>query len=291
MKTSIQKENILKSSILFFTISAFILSALLFTSCSDNEGIEVNDDTVLIEKIESASKTEVDATSLPVATASTLNGDLADSFVETVQLANGLGFKVSVDTFNESREEEKSDVFFSLEGRQLNDTDEKRKRKRNKCFEFVFPIDFIMPDDSSITLNSKDDWSLIKDWYEANPDADERPELVFPVDVTLKEDGSTQTLIDIDELKTIKNSCKRSKDKRKCFKLVLPVTFTMPDASTIEVTERAGFKLLREWHKANPDATEKGALNFPVDVEYRDGTTATVNDETEYEAAKDSCRD
>lgn len=290
MKATISRDSILKSSILFFTITAFILSALLFTSCSDSEGIEQSDDTALINKIEKASKVSIDASSLPAATTSVLNGDLADSYIQTVQLAEGLGYKVSVATDNASKEEVESDVFFSTQGKQLNDTSEKRTRRRNKCFEFVFPIDFIMPDATSITLESKEDWTLIKAWYEENPDATERPELVFPVDVTL-EDGTVQTLIDVDELKTIKDSCKRGKDKRKCFKLVLPVSFTMEDTSVIEVTEKADFKLLREWKKANPDATVKPALNFPVDIEYRDGTIENVLDETAYIAAKDSCTD
>ena len=289
MKTTISKDNVLKSSILFFTITAFILSALLFTSCSDSEGVEATDDTSLIEKIESASKTTVEASRLPSATASTLNGELADSYIQKVQLAEGLGFKVSIGTDNVSKEEIESDVFFSKQGRQLNDTNEKRTKRRKKCFEFVFPIDFIMADDSSITLNSKEDWALIKTWYKENPDVTERPKLVFPVDVTLKEDGSTQTLIDVDELKAVKDSCKKGKDKRKCFKLVLPVSFTMEDGSVIEVAKRGDFKKLRRWKKQNPDATVKPALNFPVDIQYRDQTTATINDQTEYEAAKESC--
>ena len=292
MKTSISKENFLKSSVLFFTITAFILSALLFTSCSDSESVDVlEDDTVLIERIESAAKVEVDASALPSATSVAFNGDLVDTFVNEVELATGLGFKVSVETANEERAEANADVFFDLQGRQLNDTNERRAKKRRKCFEFVFPIDFIMPDDSVITLNSKDDWSLIRAWKEANPDATERPQLVFPVDIILKEDGSTQTLIDADELQTVKQNCRVGKDKRKCFKLVLPVSFTMPDGTVIDVNERVDFKQIREWHKANPDATEKGSLNFPVDIEYRDGTTATIADQTEFDAAKDSCQD
>lgn len=287
MRTSFSKENILKSSILFFTISAFVLSALLFTSCSDSEGIEVTDDTALIEKIESATKITVEASTLPSATASVLNEDLADTFIETVQFAKGLGYKVAVVSDDATFENTDSDVFFSTQGKQLIDTSAKR-RGRSKCFEFVYPIVLIMPDNSSITLNSKEDWSLKKDWYEANPDATERPELVFPVDVTL-EDGTIQTLIDSDELKTIKDSCKKGRNKRKCFKLILPVSFTMEDGSVIEVTERADFKLLREWKKANPDAAVKPAINFPVDIEFRDETTATINDETEYQTAKDSC--
>lgn len=293
MKTTISKQSIFRKSILFFSVSAFILSALLFTSCSESDGIDnlAVEDSILIEKIEKASKVSVEASALPSATAASFSADLADSFVEKAQLATGLGYKVSIATDNLSREEAKSDVFFSVDGKQLTDNREKSKRKRNKCFEFVFPIDFIMPDDSSITLNSKDDWSLIKDWYTANADVKERPEFVFPVNITLKEDGSTQTLIDIDELKAVKDACRKGRNKRKCFKLVLPVSFTMPDASVIDVTERKEFKLLREWHKANPDATEKGALNYPVDIMYKDDTTATINNEDEMKAAKTACKD
>lgn len=287
MRTSISKEHILKSSILFLTITAFILSALLFTSCSDSEVNEVTDDTALIEKIESAYKITVEEAALPEATSSVFNGDLADAYIEKVQLATNLGFKVAVVSDDASLQEADSDVFFTTAGKQLQDTNEKR-RGRSKCFEFVYPIVLIMPDDSSITLNSKEDWSLKKDWYDANPDATERPELVFPVDITL-EDGTVQTLIDSDELSEVKDSCRKGRNKRKCFKLVLPVTFTMADGSEIEVTERADFKLLREWKKANPDATEKPAINFPVDIEYRDDTVETIADADAYAAAKESC--
>ena len=287
MKTTISKQNFLKTSTLAF---AFFLT-LILTSCSENsEGIS-SGDTALIDKIEATDKITIDKNSLPVETNAAFNSELSDSFIKDAKLAVGLGYKVSIFTDNESREEATSDVYFSVDGRQLNDTDERRRRRRHKCFEFVFPIDFIMPDDSSITLNSQDDWTLIRDWYDANPDVDERPELVFPVDITLKEDGSTQTLIDRDELRAVKDSCKRGKDKRKCFKLVLPVSFTMPDASVIIVNVKEDFRLIRRWHIANPDVDEKGSLNFPVDIEYRDGTITTIADETEMQTAKDNCRD
>ena len=287
MKTTISKQNFLKTSTLAF---AFFLT-LILTSCSENsEGIS-SGDTALIDKIEATDKITIDNNSLPVETNAAFNSELSDSFIKDAKLAVGLGYKVSIFTDNESREEATSDVYFSVDGRQLNDTDEPRRRRRHKCFEFVFPIDFIMPDDSSITLNSQDDWTLIRDWYDANPDVDERPELVFPVDITLKEDGSTQTLIDRDELRAVKDSCKRGKDKRKCFKLVLPVSFTMPDASVITVNVKEDFRLIRRWHIANPDVDEKGSLNFPVDIEYRDGTITTIADETEMQTAKDNCRD
>ncbi|MEO9569740.1 MAG: hypothetical protein ABJH82_03705 [Polaribacter sp.] len=290
MRTSFSKENILKSGVLFLSISAFILTAILFISCSDSERLETiaADDETLITQIESASTIIVESSSLPAAASTVLNSDFADSYVTEINFAEALGYKVSLNTDDASKEEVDSDVFFSKTGKQLADANQKRTKRRNKCFSFVFPIDFIMPDDSSITLNSYDDWTLIRDWYEVNTDVTERPELLYPVDVTL-EDGTIQTLIDSDELYAVKDSCKKGKDKRKCFKLVLPVSFTMEDATVIEVAIRKDFKLLREWRKANTDATIKPILNFPLDIIYKDGTTVTLADQTEYNTAKEAC--
>lgn len=289
MRTTIFKNSLSKSSILFFTMTAFILSVLLFTSCSDSEGAETMDDAALIAQIESAAKVTVDAKSIPANATAVFNEGLADSFIESVQLASGLGYKVAVISNDESKEEAKSDVYFSEKGRELKDDSEKGRRRKHKCFEFVFPIDFIMPDDTSITLESKEDWILIKAFYEENPDASERPELVFPVDVSL-EDGTVQTLLYRDELKALKDSCTRGKDKRKCFKMVLPVSFTMPDATVIEVAERADFKLIKEWHKSNPEIKERGAIIFPINIEYKDGTIENILDQTSFDAAKESCK-
>lgn len=291
MKTIILNKRTFTSMLSSLVFATFITSASLFTSCSEDasiNGLSI-DDAALIEKIESASKLNVDASTLPTAAKVVFTQDLADSFVETVQFASGLGFKVAVFTDNESKLEAKSDVYFSTEGKQLNDTNEKRILKRQKCFEFVFPVDFIMPDDTSITLESKDDWILIREWFQANPGTKERPELVFPVDITL-EDGTVVTLVDRDDLKAIKDACKENRDKRKCFEFDFPVTFTMADATEITITERADFKLIREWHKANPTIKEKGMINFPVTIIYRDGTTEEITDEAALIAAKVSCR-
>ena len=290
MRTSIPKQSIFNPSKVLYTIIGIFFSVLVLTSCSDSDGmygLEI-EDTALIDEIESATRVSVASTSLPSATETALRGDFADSYIVEVELAKDLGYKVLLETDNESRVEAKSEVYFSTKGKLLKDLKEKRIRKRYKCFQFVFPVDFIMPDTTSITLNSKDEWIMIKDWYVANKGVKKRPELVFPVDITI-EDGTLQTLIDRGDLRRMKDSCKKGKDKRKCFKLILPVVYTMQDGTIIEVKERADFKLLRAWHKANPTVKEKGVLNFPIDIEYKDGTSATINDQKAFEAAKDAC--
>ena len=290
MRTSIPKQSIFNPSKVLYTIIGIFFSVLVLTSCSDSDGmygLEI-DGTALIDEIESATRVSVASTSLPSATETALRGDFADSYIVEVELAKDLGYKVLLETDNESRVEAKSEVYFSTKGKLLKDLKEKRIRKRYKCFQFVFPVDFIMPDATSITLNSKDEWIMIKDWYVANKGVKKRPELVFPVDITI-EDGTLQTLIDRGDLRRMKDSCKKGKDKRKCFKLILPVRYTMQDGTIIEVKERADFKLMRAWHKANPTVKEKGVLNFPIDIEYKDGTSATINDQKAFEAAKDAC--
>jgi len=290
MRISIPKQSIFNPSKVLYTIIGIFFSVLVLTSCSDSDGmygLEI-EDTALIDEIESATRVSVASTSLPSATETALRGDFADSYIVEVELAKDLGYKVLLETDNESRVEAKSEVYFSTKGKLLKDLKEKRIRKRYKCFQFVFPVDFIMPDTTSITLNSKDEWIMIKDWYVANKGVKKRPELVFPVDITI-EDGTLQTLIDKGDLRRMKDSCKKGKDKRKCFKLILPVVYTMQDGTIIEVKERADFKLLRAWHKANPTVKEKGVLNFPIDIEYKDGTSATINDQKAFEAAKDAC--
>ena len=290
MRTSIPKQSIFNPSKVLYTIIGIFFSVLVLTSCSDSDGmygLEI-DGTALIDEIESATRVSVASTSLPSATETALRGDFADSYIVEVELAKDLGYKVLLETDNESRVEAKSEAYFSTKGKLLKDLKEKRIRKRYKCFQFVFPVDFIMPDATSITLNSKDEWIMIKDWYVANKGVKKRPELVFPVNVTI-EDGTLQTLIDRGDLRRMKDSCKKGKDKRKCFKLILPVVYTMQDGTIIEVKERADFKLLRAWHKANPTVKEKAVLNFPIDIEYKDGTSATINDQKAFEVAKDAC--
>ena len=64
-----------------------------------------------------------------------------------------------------------------------------------ECFEFIYPISFILPDGSEITINNEEDWDELDLWYEENKDSEEEPEVVYPFDV----------IFDDDEIKTINN--------------------------------------------------------------------------------------
>ena len=91
-----------------------------------------------------------------------------------------------------------------------------------------------------------------------------------------------------------KDGWDRDDDKEdwKCFDLVFPITFDMPDGSTITVTsdDEDGWAEIKAWYETNPDAEEKPALQYPVEIIYED-ETITINDDDEMRAAYRLCGD
>tara|TARA_A100001037_G_scaffold294836_1_gene313126 strand:+ start:15217 stop:16095 length:879 start_codon:yes stop_codon:yes gene_type:complete len=78
----------------------------------------------------------------------------------------------------------------------------------------------------------------------------------------------------------------------KCFDLILPVTFIMPDSSIVTVAsdDEAGWEEVKAWYEANSDVDERPALQFPVDISFGEDRTITVNNEEEMKGAYRYCR-
>ena len=171
------------------------------------------------------------------------------------------------------------------------ENEEGQDHGKGRCFDFVYPVTFTMPDDSEIVLTSKEDRGLIKEWYEAHPDVAEKPELQFPVEVVFR-DGTTKTVSNSEELRELRKKCGDGiGDKMRCFQLVLPVSFTMPDDSEITVTSKEDWKLIKAWYENHPDVKEKAVIQFPVEIKWKDGTLETINNMEEMKEAKSECND
>jgi hypothetical protein len=84
---------------------------------------------------------------------------------------------------------------------------------------------------------------------------------------------------------------KTDKKAENCFELVLPVTFIMPDGSTIIVEDKDGYAELKAWYQDHPDVKEHLALQYPVDITYGEGKTVTINNDEEMARAKAACGD
>jgi len=166
------------------------------------------------------------------------------------------------------------------------------------CFEFVFPITVSFEDVTSASVNDYEELkATILAWKEANPDATERPQLEFPLEV-MSEDGELISVTSKEELLALKKTCGKGKKgkgkcKKPCIKLVFPISIEFPDGATAETADRAELKsLVRAWKEANPDATERPAFVFPIQVILiEDGTTVEVNDREELKTLKGSCKE
>ncbi len=84
---------------------------------------------------------------------------------------------------------------------------------------------------------------------------------------------------------------KEDKDKSNCFDLVYPISYIMPDGSTITGDEKEVETAIKAWYEANPDSAEKPVLNYPVDIVWEDGATETIENEEAMIDIKEGCED
>ena len=292
------------------TISHVLIPAFLFLmiGCENSPtGSAGMSDAELIDAIRSASKVDIPMNDMPSQSQSIIENDNEYDALGAKK-ASGLGYEVDL-AGRGHKSGDRNEVYFNLEGRKLDPYDYGRDKdgwdgdgddkKDWKCFDLVLPVTFDMPDGSTITVTSDDEegWAEIKAWYEANPDVEEKPALQYPVNIVYEDDDeeneTTVTINNDDEMRGAYRRCgDRDDDKdRACFALVYPVTFIMPDGSTITVADREDWAELKAWYETNPDAEERPTLQYPVDITYRDGTTQTINNDEEMRIAKEDCRD
>jgi len=189
-----------------------------------------------------------------------------------------------------SSEEEMKDAYRQCSGRD-------RDWGVRECFDLVFPVTYIMPDGSTYEISSEEDvagWEELKEWYDANPDSEERPELQYPVEIIYETEEGNVTLMIFNEEEMIaaKEECREmwaedydqdDEDERACYAFAYPISYTMPDESTIEISseeDESGWMSIREYYQANPSEEQEPALQFPVDIifETEDGdVTVTIS--------------
>lgn len=290
------------------SLSAFILTIFVLAACNQQEALDPNtsNDAALIDAIQSATNTqEVNLTALPTTSQDEVTKECSrdEKYVATARVASGLGYEVSMRQTRGSEVGDGSTAYFDLSGRRLSEDGEqggklkgkiKGKKGRYKdCFDFVYPVTLTMPDDATITIADADGWSAVKAWYTANSEIKDRPSLNFPVDLTF-EDGTTKTITNEDEMSEAKAYCRgtgerKGRSKKACFELTYPVNIAMPDGTNLTIDSKEGWSAVKEWHRNNPDATERSVLQYPVTITYEDGTTQAINSKDEMRTARENC--
>ena len=280
-------------------LTAFLI---MMVGCQDTDTESVGiSDAELIQAIIDADKISVGMDGLPSNSKTIVEEDFNEYDGIDTKKAYGLGYEVSMDGKGHKMGH-RCEVYFNLEGRKL-DPNVKRGEKSDwdrdddkgdwKCFDLVLPVTYVMPDGSTITVSSddEDDWVQLKAWYDANPNSEEKPALQYPVDISFEtRDGSiTVTVTNDEEMRNAYLRCGgRDDDNRECFELVLPVSFVMPDGSTITVENDSGWVDLRSWYETNPDTEGRPELQYPVDILF-DDETVTINNAEEMNMVKREC--
>ena len=285
------------------TIQILLTAFLIMMAGCQNTGTESVgiSDAELIQAIIDADKISVGMDGLPSNSKTIVEEDFNEYDGIDTKKAYGLGYEVSMDGKGHKMGH-RCEVYFNLEGRKL-DPNVKRGEKSDwdrdddkgdwKCFDLVLPVTYVMPDGSTITVSSddEDDWVQLKAWYDANPNSEEKPTLQYPVDILFEtRDGSiTVTVTNDEEMRNAYLRCGgRDDDNRECFELVLPVSFVMPDGSTITVENDSGWVDLRSWYETNPDTEGRPELQYPVDILF-DDETVTINNAEEMNMVKREC--
>ena len=273
--------------------SLILLSLLIFVGCENSmtKSDEMSDDQ-LMQDIIDAEKIDINMTDLPSLSRTVIDQDYNDYIEIDAKMASGLGYQVSMDGKG-CKTGYHNEVYFNLEGRKLKSKRDRGDKDGFKCFELVLPATFVMPDGSSITVEDENSYMAVRDWYANNSDSKEKPTLQYPVNIIYR-DGDTQTINNDEEMGNTKADCRKWDDDKKdwgCFRLVYPITFIMQDGSAISMIDKEDWMELKSWYEENPDIEEKPALQYPVNIIYRDGDTKTINNDEEMASAKEDCRD
>ena len=294
-------------------LSILLYLSFFFAGCQlgEKQGSGMSD-AELVQLIIAAQKEQISVSELPAKSILYLESDIEYDEIETL-IALELGYEVKR-IGNGSRIGHRNEVYFNLEGRKLDPTNWSGERQDReiygeysaekdrddwRCFYMVFPVTFVMPDGSTITVASDDEsgWSELKSWYESN-ESEEEPSLQYPVEIIRDTEQGEETIVinSEEELAEVKETCRDyfedSDDSQECFEYLYPITFVMPDGSTITVQNEDGLLILHRWYEENSGYEEEPVLQYPVSVvlETEEGeTTLVVNSETEIDMIYENC--
>lgn len=166
------------------------------------------------------------------------------------------------------------------------------KRGGEACFTMVYPITFIMPDRSTITGNSREELgAAIKRFYEAHPDFAKKHVMQYPVEIIFR--GETKTINNQREMVRVREACtgirSGDRDKAPCLEMSYPLTYIMPDKSTVTGNNKKEIAaLLKRWHEAHPDAKSRPMLQYPINAKFK-GRPITIHNKEEMNRLRKAC--
>jgi hypothetical protein len=161
-------------------------------------------------------------------------------------------------------------------------SDDENLSENRICFELVYPVSYLMPDGTSIEASSDDEfgWSEIKNWFNNNSDFEiQIPEIEYPVDIVYNDQELIITINNKEEMYDAKADCQNKWEEKyfgDCFDLLFPITFEMPDGTTISVENDDEHLEIENWYLENSDLNEKPFLIYPVSIMYNNDVEDSI---------------
>lgn len=288
---------------------------LFFSGCTKDEPKGLSDAELILAIIDAEDKIEVDMESLPMVARSTMEDNyLSEYYHLNTYKASTLGYEVFI-AGKPGRLGKRSEVYFDITGNKLdyaeyerdvlsNDDDfyngdESGDRRDWDCFTIQYPITVTLSDGYTYTFESEE---AVKEYYDAY-EIDEEMYIAFPISV-IGNDGEAIVIENDEALKEAYRGCYSGERdiviEQKCFSLVYPISYQLPDGSLIEVSadNEDGWAEMNAWYDENPESTERPTLQYPVVIMYEeddegsvDALTVTINNEEEMNSAREDCRE
>ena len=288
---------------------------LFFSGCSNDESTGLSDAELILAIIDSQDKIEVDMESLPLVARSTMEDNyLSEYYHLNTYKASTLGYEVLI-AGKPGRLGKRSEVYFDITGNKLNYAEYERDVMSNDddfyngdesgdridwdCFTIQYPITVTLSDGYTYTFESEE---AVKEYYDVY-EIHEEMNIAFPITV-IDKDGEAIVIESDESLEEVYRGCyNHERDiviEQKCFSLVYPVSYQLPDGSLIEVSadNEDSWAEVNAWYDENPEFAEKPTLQYPVVIMYEeddegseDALTITINNEEEMISAREDCRE
>ena len=203
-------KSLLKFSLL--TLFVFIYSCNSESVMSDDELIELI--------INSKDKVSIAESELPSISLNYLDKEFENDYVDQSKLAPKYGYEIALRSMSPFEiGVEKGDVYFDLNGRKLERSKDKGKKRSKACFKLKYPINLGFPDGSELEVNDrKEHGEAIKKWHSANRDSKKRVKILYPFTVLLYDKDKNVVEMQVssdDDFKALKEKCSsKSREKK-----------------------------------------------------------------------------
>ena len=203
-------KSLLKFSLL--TLFVFIYSCNTESVISDDELIELI--------INSKDKVSVAESDLPSISLNYLDKEFEDNYVDQSKLAPKYGYEIALRSMSPFElGVEKGAVYFDLNGRKLEKSKDKGKKRSKACFKLKYPVNLGFPDGTELEVNNrKEHGEAIKNWHSVNKDSKKRVKILYPFTVLLYDKDKNVVEMQIssdDDFKALKEKCSSKSGEKK----------------------------------------------------------------------------